>query len=82
MGEKTPSSEKARSLLKTLRESVNPKANRISGELIQSKKDMRDIIRHGTEEHFKQALLLAGIVEGSKEYNEFIALYRALPERD
>ena len=75
---KPPHSTRADEIKRELRKSTDFKHQHIDEDAVQRKARMLDILRHGTEEEFREALRKGGWNEDSPEGREFLNAFRHL----
>ena len=75
---KPPRSTRADELKRELQKSTDFKRRHINDEILERKAYVRDILQHGSEEEFREALQLCGINDDSAEGKELLNAFRRL----
>jgi hypothetical protein len=75
---KPPRSTRADELQRELKKSTDFKRQHVDEEIIQRKAKVLDVLYHGTEEQFREALRAGGWNEDSPEGREFLSAFRRL----
>ena len=75
---KPPRSARAEEINRELRKSTDFRRQHVDEEAIRRKARMLEILRHGTEEEFREALRDGGWNEDSPEGREFLNAFRRL----